>query len=215
MRTEVTILAALVLAAACSAPAPVAKQERKSQPVRVALEQDESGFTILEDVRVSAAVRADYDAAIALLRQDRYPEGIAALERVTEAMPDVTAPHIDLGIAYARTGELDKAAASLGRALELNPKHPIAWNELGIVQRRQGRFTEARASYQQALAIFPSFHLARRNLAVLCDLYLADTACALENYELYRQAAPGDEQAERWVADVRSRAGVPPQEVSQ
>ncbi len=200
-------LTAVLLAAACSAPVPVAKQEDKSpQPLRVDIRQDATGFSIMEDVRVSADVRAGYDAAIDLLRQERYDEGIAALVSVTESTPDVTAPHIDLGIAYARSGDLDRAEASLEKAVALNPQHPIAWNELGIVQRRKGEFAGARASYEKALELFPAFHLARRNLAILCDLYLADTACALEHYELYRQAAPDDEQAERWVADLRNRA---------
>jgi Flp pilus assembly protein TadD len=199
-------LMAVLLSAACTGPAPAARQANKSPvPLRVDIQQDAAGFTIMEDVRVSADVRAEYDAAIDLLRRERYEEGIAALVSITETTPEVTAPHIDLGIAYARAGDLDKAEASLQKAVQLNPQHPIAWNELGIVQRRKGEFADARTSYQQSLGLFPDFHLAHRNLAILCDIYLADSACALEHYELYRQSAPDDEQVARWVADLRNR----------
>ena len=150
-------------------------------------------------------VRADYENALLLLQQERYDEGIAALLAVTQGTPNVTAPYIDLGIAYARSGDLDSAEASLKKALEVNPRHPIAYNELGIVYRKKGQFADARASYEKALELFPSFHFAQRNLAILCDLYLGDMPCALEHYELYRQAAPNDEQAAKWVADLQSR----------
>ena len=167
----------------------------------------ESGFTLSERVRAGAGVRADFARAVALLEQEQYEAGIALLLQVTEEAPQLTAAHVDLGIAYARTGDLERAKASLEKALELSPRHPAAWNELGIVQRRMGRFAEARRSYERALELHPDFHFARRNLAILCDLYLADRDCALQHYELYAQAAPGDETASRWLADLRARSG--------
>jgi Flp pilus assembly protein TadD len=96
--------------------------------------------------------------------------------------------------------------ASFERALA-QPRHPVAHNELGIVYRKTGRFTEARESYERALELHPGFHYARRNLAILCDVYLADPECALANYTLYAAAVPGDESASIWIADVRNRMG--------
>lgn len=205
------VLVAAMFAAACSAPAkqdkPVQKAAAKAAPsARVDIQQDATGFTILEDVRVGADVRAEYESAVRMLELQQYEQGIASLLKIAESAPNVTAVHIDLGMAYARSGDLDKAEESLKQALQLNSRHPIAYNELGMVYRRKGQFTEARASYEKALEVFPTFHFAQRNLAILCDVYLADLGCALQHYTAYQQAAPDDAETAKWLADLNARA---------
>ena len=194
------VLATALVASACATsgaptgPAPAAAR-------------DERGFTVAERVRVGSGVRTDFERATRLLEQEQYEAAIALLVEVTEAAPKVTAAQINLGIAYGRVGELERARASLEKALELNARHPVAYNELGIVHRKAGRFEDARRSYEKALALQPDFHFARLNLAILCDLYLADPECALENYERYGQTVPGDEAAAMWITDLRTRTG--------
>jgi Flp pilus assembly protein TadD len=209
MRTLARALPSLLLRACLLAAGFAVSACATSSTTRLAPSEagGESGFTLSERVRVGSSARADFARAVDLLEQEQYQAGIALLVEVTEAAPKLTAAHIDLGIAYGRVGDLERAKASLEKALELNPRHPVAHNELGIVQRKLGRFEEARRSYEKALALHPEFHFARRNLAILCDLYLADPDCALEHYELYSHAAPGDETAARWIADLRTRSG--------
>lgn len=175
-------------------------------PVRIEI-QESVGFTITEEARISSNVRTEYELALTLLEQGRHAEGVALLETVAEAAPQFSAPRIDMGIAYHLAGDLEAAERNLLLAVELNADHPIAHNELGILYRKTGRFAEARSSYERALAIYPGYHFARRNLAILCDLYLADVACALENYEAYMKTVPGDDQASMWIADIRNRSG--------
>lgn len=176
----------------------------RSGPVAV---REGSDFVLREDVRVGGGVRSDFEDAVDLLEEERYEQAIALLEGVVGNAPEVTSAHVDLGMAYNRTDDLERAEASLQRALELSPRHPAALNELGIVFRRTGRFDEARESYERALSVHPAFHFARRNLAILCDLYLEDLECALEHYQRHAEAFPEDETLAMWIADIRIRLG--------
>ena len=207
-RTNAGVLCAVAfaLSACSSAPSkPQAQRTPDKQAARIQIQEEPGGFSIIEEVNVDPAIRAEYDSAVCMLGQQQYEQGIAALKKVTQAAPGVTAAHIDLGIAYSRAGDLERAESSLVQALAINPKHPIAHNELGMVKRKKGDFAAARTSYEQALAVHPTFHFAQRNLAILCDLYLADRQCALANYEAYLRSAPDDQDVVKWLADLRNR----------
>src|SRR3989449_3975876 len=165
-----------------------------------------SNNAITQGVAVTDQMRAAYESAVGMLKEERYEPGIALLLKMTEKMPALTPAHIDLGIAYARTGDLDRAEASLNKALKSDPKQPVAYNELGMVQRRKGQFAKARTSYEAALAQSADFQYAHRNLAILCDLYLGDYKCAMEHYEAYSRIIPDDAEVAKWIADLRNRA---------
>ena len=175
-----------------------------SQRGRIAFQRN-GGFTVTEQVRFSSSVRGDFKRALRLIEDEEYENGIELLEQVTEAAPHATTAHIDLGIAYRLTGDYESAESSIKRALELNSRHPVAHNELGIVYRKMGRLEAARDSYEDALAISSSFHFARRNLAILCDVYIRDIACALKHYQRYSKMVPEDEKVVMWIADLRNR----------
>jgi len=205
---------ALGLALGCSPVArrPVTADEAKTASAAaeppaalVDVAQDEGGFTITQHVSVTDEVRADYEAAVRMMEEARYEPAITLLLAVTERAPAAAAAHIALGIAYSHIDDLDHAEASLRRALELTPQHPVAYNELGLIQRRRGQFAESRASYEAALEHFADFHYTHRNLAILCDLYIGDFACALEHYEAYGRIVPDDAEVAKWIADLRNR----------
>ncbi len=204
MRQIILLGAALMLTACNTMPA---KQARTHKPVKIEIEEA-VGFTIVESARIGGDVRVDYDRAHTLLEQGRLEEGVALLETVVEQAPGLSAPRIDLAIAYQGLGDLENAEQHLLQVLEINPQHPIALNELGIVYRKTARFAEARRSYEAALAVYPGYHYARRNLAVLCDLYLADLQCAADHYQAYMATVHSDDEAAMWLKDVQYRLGL-------
>jgi Flp pilus assembly protein TadD len=206
MRQILIASIACVIVGCNSTPTREAVESTQAVPARIEI-QEAVGFTIVEEAPINDAVRLDYNRAQDLLVQGRYEDGIELLEKVAEAAPTLSAPRIDLGIAYHQLGELEAAEAHLHTALAINPAHPVALNELGIVYRKTARFAEARQSYEAALDVYPGFHFARRNLAVLCDLYLADLNCAVENYEAYMATVDSDDEAAMWLKNARFRSG--------
>ncbi|MBA3980185.1 MAG: hypothetical protein C0462_06225 [Alcanivorax sp.] len=146
-----------------------------------------------------------FNRAMALLESEDYAGGIELLTRITENTRASAVPFINLAMAYSRIDELDKAEESLKVALDIEPRNPVAHNEYGLLLRRQGRFQEAREVYQNILQRYPDFALARKNLGVLCDIYLRDYACALKAYQAYSAVAPEDEEVRIWITDLEWR----------
>jgi tetratricopeptide (TPR) repeat protein len=171
---------------------------------------ERKGFHISERADMAAKWRASFEQAVAMLEMEGYAEAIALLEPVILSSPSVTAPYIDMAIACRHAGKTEQAEKYLKISLDLVPGHPVASNEYGLLLRRAGRFAEARAVYEKSLADFPEYLPLRRNLGILCDLYLGDQACAMEQYRIYKDGRPEDEQVKMWIADLSLRMGVGP-----
>jgi tetratricopeptide (TPR) repeat protein len=197
LRGRIGSLALALIVCSCGTPG--------SKPMEPIESRDQNGFAITETVHVGGRIRSDFERANRAFEEGETEKGIALLIEIAETAPELSAAHINLGIAYQLIEDFESAETSLLKALEEYPRHPVALNELGIVYRRTGRFEKARESYESALALYPDFHFARKNLAILCDLYLLDSECALEHYEVYSAAVPGDEAAEIWIADLLNR----------
>lgn len=186
--------------AVAAAPAPV-----PTSPVVTRFTDGREGFQITEFSRLDEGARADFAQASALLEAAEYEKAIALLNKVIAQTPGITAPYIDLAIAYKQTNQTAPAEEQLKTALELVPGHPVASNEYGLLLRKAGRFAEGRAIYEKSLASFPEYAPIHKNLGILCDLYLHDLSCAVEQYELYSNAMPKDEQVKIWIADLHAR----------
>ena len=158
-----------------------------------------------EDVVVSNDVQQTFDQAIALLEQEQYDTAIALLESVTDTEQRLTAPYINLAMAYREKGDAKLAEENLLKALAIDQAEPVANNELGILYRKQGRFEDARKAYSNALAEHPDYLPVIKNLGILCDIYMRDPECALEQFEKYQRQVPDDKTIEIWIADLKRR----------
>lgn len=165
------------------------------------------GFMITEPSGMDAQARADFQQASALIREGKYDSAVQLLEKVIAQWPEMTAPRINVAIAYRRANKPEQAEQHLKKALESFPGHPVASNEYGLLLRKAGRFAESRQVYEKSLAFFPEYYPIHRNLGILCDLYLKDSACAAAHYEIYGKAMPKDQQVKVWLADLQTRAG--------
>ena len=165
------------------------------------------GFVLTEPSGMNAQSRADFDRASAMIREGKHDKAIELLEQLIAQWPEMTAPRINVAIAYRRINKPEQAEQHLKEALASIPGHPVASNEYGLLLRKAGRFAESRQIYEKSLAAFPEYYPIHRNLGILCDLYLKDSACALEHYEIYGKAMPKDQQVKLWLADLQSRLG--------
>jgi tetratricopeptide (TPR) repeat protein len=165
------------------------------------------GFVITESYGLGAQLREDFDQASAMMREAKYETAIELLEKVIAQSPEMTAPRINVAIAYRQINKPEQAEPHLKKALESIPGHPVASNEYGLLLRKAGRFAESRQVYEKSLALFPEYYPIHKNLGILCDLYLKDSVCALEQYEIYGKAMPKDQQVKLWLADLQTRSG--------
>jgi tetratricopeptide (TPR) repeat protein len=156
-------------------------------------------------VDVDSDVESDFNSAVALMQQEQYTQAIDVLKSVIEREHRLPAPYVNLAIAYNMTGNTRDAESSLINALKLDIGHAVANNELGLLYRKAGKFNAARTAYSNAIKQHPDYLPAKRNLGVLCDLYMHDYQCALEQYEDYLELRPDDKTVSIWIADVKSR----------
>lgn len=185
-------LPALVLLAGCVAG-----------PAQRPGEASDAGIYVVENKSVDLSVRKDFEEALTLLQAGRYEEAIALLNKVIKGSQHNSSPYINIAMAYEKTGDVGRAEENLKKALEINPDHPVANNEYALLYRRTGRYAEARTLYEELLRKYPDFLPARKNLGILCELYLNDAQCALEQYQRYVDAFPEDETVKLWITALK------------
>jgi len=158
-----------------------------------------------ENIIVNNHLQQIFIQSLTHLQQQQYDEAITLLEEFTTKEKRIAAPFVNLGMAYSRRGKTRQAEQNFISALRLDIGHAVANNELGLLYRKTGNFGAARTSYQNALTQHPDYLPARKNLAILCEIYLHDLPCALEHYQAYLSYQPDETIIADWVLELRQR----------
>ena len=174
------------------------------------MKQDDSitTKTSISYVDVDSDVETDFDSAVGLMQQGKHAQAVEILKTVIEREQRLPAPYVNIAMAYNELGDTKQAEENLVAALKLDIGHAVANNELGLLYRKTGKFNAARAAYENAIKQNPDYLPVKRNLGVLCDLYLHDYECALTQFTDYLELKPEDKTVAIWVADVKQRLGV-------
>lgn len=162
----------------------------------------------LDYVDIDSDVELDFKNAASLMQEGNYAQAIPVLNTVIDREKRLPAPYVNIAIAYNEIGDTKAAEENLISALKLDIGHPVANNELGLLYRKKGKFKSARVAYENAIKDHPEYLPAIKNLGVLCDLYMHDYDCALQQFEEYLELEPGDKTVAIWVADVKRRLGI-------
>jgi Flp pilus assembly protein TadD len=210
------VLAVAVLTLpACSTTAPVAAAPPAAAPVAAAPVAD----TTVSSAPAAAApataaapppparATADFTRAVELARAGKDDEAELEFQQIAAGYPSYPGALVNLGILYRKHGDLAKSDQSLHAAVQRDPSDAEGWSELGVTLRMEGKFHEAADAYNKAISVNPQFAPAYRNLAIVLDLYLGDTAAALTAMEHYQELAANDKAVTGWIADLKQRAG--------
>ena len=157
-------------------------------------------------IKPKVELPADYAAALAYLRQERWGPAESALKVYAENNPGLSSPQVNLALLYKRTGRDDLAQAALTRALEINPNQAAAYNLRGVYAREAGEFEAAQLAYEKAIEVDPQYPNAYLNLAILHDMYLHQVRRALPYYERYAAMVGEDaldQNVKSWIADAQ------------
>ena len=139
------------------------------------LRSDEAGLSLL-------------DQGIALLKEEKYDEALAAFTQFSEKYPEIYAVRLNIGTAFLKRGDLDRAESEfrgvLDKVLQTHgdvakdkPSSLRACSGLGEVALKRGDFDAAQKAFREALAISPEDHAAAYNVGeILFSNQKADEA---------------------------------------
>ena len=157
---------------------------------------------------VDTAVTEQYQQGLRLMKEKEYQSAVEVFQAITQERSDLVGPYLNMGIAYRKLGQPEASLEAFTQAQKIKPESVVVYNQLGVLHRNEGRFDEAKSAYLKAITVDKSYSPAYRNLGILCDLYLRDFSCAIDNYTQYQTLTQGkDKQVSLWIKDLQRRIG--------
>ena len=104
----------------------------------------------------SASAQTQRNIGKAYYEQGKYPEAIAAFQKVVASGQAVTMDHLALGQALMQANRLDEALGELSTAKQMDPKLLAIDYNLGILYKRELRYPEAEAALKHVAEVDPS-----------------------------------------------------------
>ncbi|WP_426416657.1 tetratricopeptide repeat protein [Aestuariirhabdus sp. LZHN29] len=162
--------------------------------------------TAVQAHEVTPELKAEYENAIAMLREGETDPAQDALNNLLKKDDQIAGAHLNLALILYRNGEYDQAKRSVERTLQLSPRNAAAYNLQGTLMRRGGNFDGAALAYANAMAADPNYAPAYLNMAILFDIYLQFWDDARQFYQRYQQLSTNpDPRVEHWLQDLNHR----------
>jgi superkiller protein 3 len=166
------------------------------------------GAARAQDKAADAAAQQNARGA-ALLKDGKFDEAVAELQKAAEAAPKSAVIQSNLAYAYDRQGRTEEAVAAYRKALELDPKNAIVRNNLANLYSKQGLYEDAAREYEDLVQRDPDNATAKANL----DAMLKNKSVLQERKDQVSSAVQGadakpkDPQAAYNAARVYARLG--------
>jgi Flp pilus assembly protein TadD len=161
-----------------------------------------------QDKAADAAAQQNARGA-ALLKEGKFEEAAAELQKAAEAAPKSAIIQSNLGYALDRQGRIDEAVAAYRKALELDPENAIVRNNLANLYSKQGLYDDAARQLEDLVQRDPGNATAKANLesALKNKTVSQDKQNQVSTAVQAADAKPKDPQAAYNAARVYARLG--------
>jgi Flp pilus assembly protein TadD len=145
----------------------------------------------------------------ALLKEGKFEEAAAELEKAAEAAPKSAVIQSNLAYAYDRQGRTEDAVAAYRKALELDPANTIVRNNLANLYSKQGQYDDAARELEDLVQRDPGNATAKANLEAMQKnkTVLQERKDQVSSALQGADAKPRDPQAAYNAARVYARLG--------